>query len=122
MSRGMLDVSLNIALSCSVSFMASPPDSMRFHVTLSSFSRAYIVRVYRGARSMQTEDGSIIQECINGEPGAFGVLVDKYKEGIYAFVYSKLQDFQDAEDVTQEVFLRAYRGLRGLRRWESFAF
>jgi len=71
---------------------------------------------------MRTEDGSIIQECIDGEPGAFGVLVDKYKEGIYAFVYTKLQDFQDAQDVTQEVFLRAYRGLRSLRRWESFAF
>ncbi len=71
---------------------------------------------------MRTEDGSIIQECINGEPGAFGILVDKYKEGIYAFVYTKLQDFQDAQDVTQEVFLRAYRDLRSLRKWESFAF
>jgi RNA polymerase sigma factor (sigma-70 family) len=71
---------------------------------------------------MRTEDGSIIYECINGEPGAFGVLVDKYKGGIYAFVYDKLQDFQDAQDVTQEVFLQAYRGLRSLRRWESFSF
>jgi len=71
---------------------------------------------------MRTDDGSIIYECLNGEPEAFGVLVDKYKEGIYAFVYHKLGDFQDAQDVTQEVFLQAYRGLRGLRRWESFGF
>jgi len=71
---------------------------------------------------MRTDDGSIIYECLNGEPGAFGVLVDKYKEGIYAFVYSKLRNFQDAQDVTQEVFLQAYRGLRSLRRWESFGF
>jgi RNA polymerase sigma factor (sigma-70 family) len=71
---------------------------------------------------MRTEDGSIIQECLDGRSGAFGVLVDKYKEGIYAFVYTRLQDFQDAQDVTQEVFLRAYRDLRSLRRWESFAF
>ena len=35
---------------------------------------------------MRTEDGRIIQECLNGEREAFGVLVDKYREGIYAFV------------------------------------
>jgi RNA polymerase sigma factor (sigma-70 family) len=71
---------------------------------------------------MRTEDGNIVHQCLNGEPGAFGMLVDKYKEGIYAFAYDKLQDFQDAQDVTQEVFLQAYRGLRTLRRWESLAF
>ncbi len=71
---------------------------------------------------MRTEDGSIIQECLDGESEAFGVLVDKYREGIYAFIYAKLRNFQDAQDVTQEVFLQAYRGLRNLRRRESFAF
>ena len=71
---------------------------------------------------MRTEDGRIIQKCLNGEPEAFGILVDKYKEGIYAFVYTKLLNFHDAQDVTQEVFLQAYRGLRSLRRLESFAF
>ncbi len=71
---------------------------------------------------MRTEDGHIVQECLNGQPGAFGMLVDKYKEGIYAFAYDKLRSFEDAEDVTQDVFLQAYRGLRTLRRWESLAF
>ena len=70
---------------------------------------------------MRTEDGYIIQECLSGQSEAFGVLVDKYREGIYAFVYAKLRDFHDAQDVTQEVFLHAYRNLRTLRRWESFA-
>jgi RNA polymerase sigma factor (sigma-70 family) len=71
---------------------------------------------------MRTEDGSIVQECLDGEPGAFGILVDKYKEGIYAFAYDKLRNFQDAQDVTQEVFEQAYRGLRSLRYQERFAF
>jgi RNA polymerase sigma factor (sigma-70 family) len=71
---------------------------------------------------MKTEDGSIISKCINGEPEAFGILVDKYKAGIYAYVYTKIQDFHDAQDVTQEVFLQAYRDLHSLIRWESFAF
>jgi RNA polymerase sigma factor (sigma-70 family) len=71
---------------------------------------------------MRTEDGSIIHRCLNGKPGAFGILVDKYKAGIYAYVYTELRDLQDAQDVTQEVFIQAYRDLRSLRRWESFAF
>ena len=51
---------------------------------------------------MRTEDGSIIQECLDGKAGAFGILVDKYKEGIYAYVYTEIQSFHDAQDVTQE--------------------
>ena len=71
---------------------------------------------------MRSEDGSIIQECLNGKPEAFGILVDKYKAGIYAFVYAELRNFHDAQDVTQDVFLQAYRGLRNLRVWENFSF
>ena len=71
---------------------------------------------------MQTEDAYIIRECLSGETEAFGILVDKYKAGIYAFACAKLGDFRDAQDMTQEVFLHAYRNLRRLRRWESFTF
>ncbi|MBD3181464.1 sigma-70 family RNA polymerase sigma factor [Candidatus Poribacteria bacterium] len=71
---------------------------------------------------MRTDDGGIIQDCLNGKPIAFGILVDKYKTGIYAFVYNELGNFHDAQDVTQEVFLQAYCGLCNLRRWESFSF
>lgn len=71
---------------------------------------------------MNTEDDEIIRECLDRKPQAFGILVDKYREGIYAFVYAELRDFQDAQDVTQEVFLQAYRKLRSLRNRESFSF
>lgn len=69
---------------------------------------------------MRTEDGYIINKCLNGDPSAFGLLVDKYKESVYALAYSKLHNFHDAEDITQEVFIKAYQRLRMLKRWESF--
>ena len=69
---------------------------------------------------MRTEDGQIIHKCLSGEPEAFGFLVDKYKESVYGFAYAKLLNFHDAEDVTQEVFIRAYQKLRSLRRWDNF--
>ena len=69
---------------------------------------------------MQKEDAYIIHKCLNGEPEAFGFLVDRYKESVYALAHSKLHDFQDAEDVTQEVFIKAYQRLNTLRQWDSF--
>ncbi|MCH8293718.1 hypothetical protein IH992_21770 [Candidatus Poribacteria bacterium] len=40
---------------------------------------------------MRIEDQCIIYKCLNGEPEAFGFLVDRYKESVYAFVYSKVR-------------------------------
>ena len=69
---------------------------------------------------MRTEDGHIIQKCLDGDAAAFGLLVDKYKGSVYALAYAKLGDFHDAQDLTQEVFLKAYRKLRTLKRWDKF--
>ena len=58
---------------------------------------------------MQTEDGQIIYQCCNGDSAMFGFLVDKYREGVYALAYSKLGNFHDAQDITQETFIKAFR-------------
>lgn len=68
---------------------------------------------------MYTEDGYIIDKCLNGDAGAFGLLVDKYKACIYALASSKLGNFHNASDITQEVFIRAYTKLRTLKRWDK---
>ncbi len=70
---------------------------------------------------MRAEDGYIVHKCLNGDSAAFGLLVAKYQAGVYASAYDRLQNFHDAEDVTQEVFFKAYRSLRTLRQWDSFA-
>ena len=70
--------------------------------------------------TVRTEDGYIIQQCLDGDTAAFGLLVDKYRKSVYALAYSKMGDFHDAQDITQEAFIKAYRNLRILRRWENF--
>ena len=70
---------------------------------------------------MRTEDGYFIYRCLNGETESFAFLVDKYRESVFSFAYAKLRNFDDAEDVTQEVFLKAYEKLHTLKRWENFA-
>jgi RNA polymerase sigma-70 factor (ECF subfamily) len=69
---------------------------------------------------MRMADKYIINKCLNGDSTAFGILVDKYKESVYALAYSKLRNFHDAEDVTQEAFMKAYQNLRTLRQWDDF--
>lgn len=61
---------------------------------------------------MRTEDGFLISKCLNEDPEAFGILMNKYKAGIYVLAYSRLHNFQDAEDITQETFL-TNRGAKG---------
>ena len=69
---------------------------------------------------MQTKDGYLVQQCLSGEQEAFGVLVDRYKSSMYALAVSKIGNFDDAEDITQEAFIKAYRNLGKLRRWDHF--
>jgi len=69
---------------------------------------------------MRTEDGYFISKCLNGDPAAFGFLVDKYKACVYALAYTRLRNFHDAEDATQDVFLTAYRKLNTLKRYDNF--
>jgi RNA polymerase sigma factor (sigma-70 family) len=69
---------------------------------------------------MRTDDGYIIQQCLEGKASAFGLLVDKYKRSIYALAYSEVRNFHDAQDITQEVFIKVYRNLHTLKRWDSF--
>ena len=69
---------------------------------------------------MRTEDGHIIQKCLDGDAAAFGLLVDKYKGSVYGLAYAKLGDFHDVQDMTQQVFLKAYQKLRMLKRWDKF--
>jgi len=68
---------------------------------------------------MRTEDAHIIHGCLNGDSSSFSLLVEKYKSKVHALAYDKLKNFHDAEDVTQEVFIKAYQNLRNLRQWDS---
>jgi RNA polymerase sigma-70 factor (ECF subfamily) len=68
----------------------------------------------------QTEDERIIHECLEGNSKKFGLLVDKYKASTYSLAYSKLGNFRDADDITQEAFIQAFNNLRTLKPGEDF--
>jgi RNA polymerase sigma factor (sigma-70 family) len=64
---------------------------------------------YHGGR--MEEDERLVRAFRAGEESAFAALVIKYREPVYRFLRWMTGNHEDAADLTQEVFLRAYRGL-----------
>ncbi len=63
----------------------------------------------------RSEDLLLVQECLNGKKEAFGKLIKKYEIPIFNLAYRMTGDIDDANDVTQESFLRAYKALKSFR-------
>lgn len=59
---------------------------------------------------------ALIGRCLNGDQAAMVELVDTYRGQVFGLCYRMLRHRQDAEDVTQESFVRA---LRSLRSWDQ---
>jgi len=60
-------------------------------------------------------DAGLVAECQQGDAAAFDELVRRYKDRVYHVAYRFVGNHEDALDVAQEVFLRAYRGIDGFR-------
>jgi RNA polymerase sigma-70 factor (ECF subfamily) len=60
-----------------------------------------------------------MSELRSGSEAAFDWLVTHYHAPVFGLVASMLHDSNDAADVTQEVFLKAYRGIQGFREGSS---
>jgi len=65
------------------------------------------------------DEAQLVMELQAGSDAAFDYLVTYYHAGVYNLVYGILGDAADAADVTQEVFLRVFRGIRGFRGGSS---
>jgi RNA polymerase sigma-70 factor (ECF subfamily) len=60
-------------------------------------------------------DTDLIERFKKGDPSAFEAIVRKYQDRIYNLCRYMLQDPEDAQDAAQDVFLKAYRGLKDFR-------
>src|ERR1700748_3190600 len=65
------------------------------------------------------DEAGLVHELQAGSDAAFDYLVTYYHAGVFNLVYGILPDRADAADVTQEVFLHAFRGIRGFRQGSS---
>ena len=56
-------------------------------------------------------DRSLLMHTLSGEPNAFGDLVRRYQQSVFNVCYRLLGERREAEDLTQEAFIRAYQRL-----------
>ncbi len=60
-------------------------------------------------------ESNILLDAQNGDADAFGAIYDRYFENIFKFLYYRTSHKQTAEDLTEEVFLKAFKALGSLK-------
>ena len=66
-------------------------------------------------------EAALIDACRAGRAGAFDVVVERHRRSVYQLCYRFVGNHEDASDLSQDVFLRAYKGLRSFRGQSSLA-
>jgi RNA polymerase sigma-70 factor, ECF subfamily len=67
------------------------------------------------------DEPGLVAACLAGRPGAFDVIVERHQRSVYQLCYRFVGNHEDASDLAQDVFLRAFRGLRSFRGQSSLA-
>jgi RNA polymerase sigma-70 factor (ECF subfamily) len=67
------------------------------------------------------DDHALVEAFVAGRSEAFDVLVDRHRRSVYQLCYRFVHDHEDASDLTQDVFVRAFRGLGSFKRDAAFA-
>jgi RNA polymerase sigma-70 factor (ECF subfamily) len=73
------------------------------------------VEVSGGAELAELDEAGLVEACLAGRPGAFDLIVERHRRAVYQLCYRFVGNHEDASDLSQDVFLRAYRGLAAFR-------
>lgn len=73
------------------------------------------------ASAPRLTDGDLVERTLEGDVSAFDALIQRHQDRVYGLVLRMVGHAQEAEDVTQEAFLRAYRALGSFRRGAAFS-
>jgi RNA polymerase sigma factor RpoE len=67
-----------------------------------------------------TEEHALVKRARQGDLAAYDELVRRYQERIYATVYHMTSNHEDANDLAQEAFIKAYQALKSFKGGSSF--
>jgi RNA polymerase sigma-70 factor (ECF subfamily) len=73
-----------------------------------------------GAGSAPAEETELVQRARRGDLRAYDELVRRYQERIYATVYHMTSNHEDASDLAQEAFIKAFHALKSFKGGSSF--
>ncbi|HSH94318.1 MAG TPA: sigma-70 family RNA polymerase sigma factor [Roseimicrobium sp.] len=72
------------------------------------------------ALARQAEERELVRRAKDGEMDAYDTLVRRYQERIYATVYHMTSNHDDANDLAQDAFIKAYQALKSFKGDSSF--
>ena len=61
------------------------------------------------------DEATLVEACLAGRRDAFDVIVERHRRQVYQLCYRFVGNHEDASDLAQDVFVRAFRGLRGFK-------
>jgi RNA polymerase sigma-70 factor, ECF subfamily len=67
------------------------------------------------------DDASLVAACLSGDRQAFGVIVERHQRQTYQLCYRFVGNHEDASDLAQDVFIRAFKGLTGFKGQSSLS-
>lgn len=70
----------------------------------------------------QPTDRELIERCLNQDEAAWEQIVRRYKRKVFGIAYKFTGRFDEAEDLTQEVFFKVYRALDSYKREQDFSW
>ncbi|MCX6908645.1 MAG: sigma-70 family RNA polymerase sigma factor [Verrucomicrobia bacterium] len=66
------------------------------------------------------DDAALVERARANDPAAFDELVERYKQRVYGIIYHMTSNHEDANDLAQETFIRAYKNLHRFKGDSSF--
>ncbi|MEM7381341.1 MAG: sigma-70 family RNA polymerase sigma factor [Bacteroidota bacterium] len=69
----------------------------------------------------QNLDQHYIEQALNGDTKAYAVLIDRYKHMVYTMAAQIVKNKEDAEEVAQDVFLKAFKALNSYKGDAKFS-
>src|SRR6185437_2251355 len=69
---------------------------------------------------MQVTDAAVVAQVLAGDRDAFRILVDRHSRSLYHLVYRMTGSAQDSEEIVQDTFLRAFKGLEKFELRSNF--
>ena len=70
---------------------------------------------------IKKEDSYYITSILAGNISDFSILVDKYKDMVYTIAYRIIGNHEDAEELAQDVFVKAYNSLKDFKGKSKFS-
>jgi RNA polymerase sigma-70 factor (ECF subfamily) len=88
--------------------------------TTGSVTKAFAPERTRKQSTERDADWLIVQEVQEGRVGAFDQLVSKYRESIFSIIYNLTGNREDASDLTQITFIKAFQAIGRFRGRSAF--